>query len=175
MNHSLFIPIFFFGAVLIFSYLILPEQFLLQDSKSKLKAEELEIIQAKQHVASLQNIAKGIKNNAKYLTIIKESIPNKPSLPSFLNMLQQNAVQSGLVLKDVSANFPQRSAGFSDKKIQTIQVAIKLIGDYQSFKNFLNLLEKSTKIVNVKHIEISPQKGSFLNLQLLVETYYRKG
>jgi Tfp pilus assembly protein PilO len=73
-------------------------------------------------------------------------------LPELLNFFQKTASQSGLILEEVS---PIEASSGEEKDIKTTRVNITLKGYYFDFKNFLLIVEKSARLIEIENIYFS--------------------
>ncbi len=124
------------------------------------------------YFSGLKDIQAELKKYETELSKIDSALPSNPSLPSLFSFIQKTSSQSGLVLKGISPF--AISAAEGAPKIKTIQFSLQVSGSYQSFKNFLSILEKSARIIEVENISFSsPEEGDLFtfNLNIKVHSY----
>lgn len=135
-------------------------------------AKETELQQEDQYFSSLKKLKEELKQYQETLSKIDSALPNNPSLPSFLNFIQKESSQSGLILKDMSP-FTSSLSG-ENPEIKETRMSLTLEGSYSSFKDFLSLLEKSARIIEVENISFSSsEKDSpfVFNLKIKFHSY----
>lgn len=73
-------------------------------------------------------------------------------MPSLLKFLQESSIQSGLLLKSVSPSMNDTS---EKSNLKELKVDLDLEGSYSSFKNFLSVLENSSRLIETESISFS--------------------
>lgn len=158
-----------FALVLILGSLILWPRF--QDLKllnNQIGKMEEQLRSQENYFSNLNDAKTKFKEYELELSKIDSALPSDSSLPSFLNFLQKACSQSGLVLKSIS---PFGSSAMEEKSdLQANQTSIQVSGPYTAFKNFLSVLEKSARLIEVENIAFSsPQEESIFNFSLRIK------
>lgn len=137
-----------------------------------LKNKEAEIQYKEKYFSEINQISTELEKYQTELSKIDSALPFDPSLPSLLDFLQKASSQSGLVLKGISPIITAPSEVFTNLK--ETKFSIVVAGSYSSFKEFLLVLEKSARLIEVEDISFSfpEQKESFdFNLRIKVYNY----
>jgi Tfp pilus assembly protein PilO len=169
-NYLFYITIFFLGSILLIFFLIFPNYQNLTFLKKEISEKEVEFSSQEKYFQDLQNIAQELKKHETDISKIDSALPTGLSLPELLNFIQMKASQSGLALKGVS---PATIIPAGEKGLNEIRVNFILIGNYSDFKNFLSILEKSARLIEIENISFSsPEEGPFtFNLTIKVYSY----
>lgn len=138
------------------------------------------------YLARLEQLSQQLQQSSAALTKVDAALPPDPELARLLNFLDQASRQSGLLLTEISfvaTTFPKKepAAVFQDqegararKPIKKTTVSLKLAGNYPAFKNFLSLLEQSSRLIEVERLSFLPTtaKGFFqFDLTIIVPSY----
>jgi len=167
-KYPFYTIIFFSFSLLLIFVLILPTYQDLTSLRKKISEKEAELEIQEKYFQELQKISEELKNYEIPLSKIDSALPLKPSLPELLNFIQKASSQSGLSLKEIG-----QASTFSveKEKIKETKLDLVLVGSYSDFKNFLSVLEKSARIIEVENISFStPKEGSF-NFILTIKVY----
>lgn len=102
-------------------------------------------------------------------------LPAEFDLPFLLNFLQEKATSNGLLLKTIGYGMQKRvvqenstlEGAIPQQKQHTIELT--LIGTYEALKGFLQQVEKSARLIEVKSISMLPVKEKAEQLQFNVK------
>ena len=173
-----FIPILFFVCFLIFIYFLLPVYINFKEVKESIPDREDAFREKQEYLSEIQNIYQRLNEGKESLEKIEGALPNKPSLSSLLNFFQEKSSESGLILKkfnqsQVSPESKERDKGVVNQKIKETKITITLQGGFSSLENFIQIIEKSSRIIKVEDINLSYTEEGFLelNLALVVFSY----
>ena len=169
-NYLFYIGILFFGVIFLTAFLIFPNYQNLTLLKKEISEKEIELSSQEKYFQDLRDIDQELKKHETAISKIDSALPNSPSLPELLNFIQMKTSQSGLALKGVS---PATIIPATEKGLKEIRVNFILIGNYSDFKNFLSILEKSARLIEIENISFSsPEEGPFtFNLTIKVYSY----
>lgn len=171
--NRLFIIIISLSLGLILGWgLVFPKYQELSSLRQKIEEKKAEINNQDEYFSNLKKISEELKNYQIQLAKIKTALPSNPflSLPILLDFFQKASFQSGLVLKEIKTPSIQASPDF--KEIQEIALTLVVSGSYPSFKNFLSILEKSARLIQVENISFSGEKKeASLDFNLKIKTY----
>jgi len=153
-NYILIVIIICFVGVLIFGgNLLLPKFQQYTELRKKVEEKRNEIKYSQEYFSKLTEVETELKKYEVELAKIDSALPNDSFLPSVFNYLQKTTAQSGLVLKDIGSFTVAPSD--KDPKIKEIILGLEVSGPYESFKNFLSTLEKSTRLIEVENISFA--------------------
>lgn len=148
-NIMIIIAICSVGGIIFGVNLLLPKFQEFQSQNKVLENKKNELLYKEEYFSKLQNVETQIKEYQAELDKIDVALPNYPSLPSFFDFLQTNTSQSGLVISDMG-NFSVSNSKYSGLK--EVSLKLDVSGPYESLKNFLSILEKSSRVIDVESI-----------------------
>ena len=158
MNKTIIIAVSFIAAITLVISLVLPRY---ESLKSKIYEREIKEINLKNrndYYKKVAEISNELKKYPEELAKIDFALPQEVSLPAMYGFFQKRASESGLVLKDEKFDSGSAQKEILGKKEH--HFCLELSGSYSAFKNFLAILEKSAKIIEVEKISFSsPAKG----------------
>jgi len=173
-------PITIFACLLLTAILtitlILPKKEIL-DSVQKKVAEKMAEIQGKEeYLLNLSRLSAELKNYPSSLSKIDLALPAEPNLPGLFDFLQKVTSQSGLILVSLrpSAAFPAVVLEERAPEFQETRFNLEVSGSYPAFKDFLSLLEKSARLIEVEAVSFSSGLGEGLikfELTIKVRSY----
>ena len=154
-NYSLYILIAASLSLLLIFTLVFPRYRDLDYLKKEILGKEAELHSQEEHLQHLLEVSKEIQGREDSISKIDSAIPKEASLPELLNFFQKTASQSGLILEEVS---PIAVSSGEEGAIKTTRVNIVLKGYYFDFKNFLLIVEKSARLIEIENIFFSSDK-----------------
>ena len=147
----------FILAVAFSSVLIWPKYRDLQTVELQIKAKKAEYEAREKYFSELYSVSEKLKGYEAELAKIDSALPKDPSMPSLLNFLQGATAQAGLTLDTMT---PAGISPGSETGLKTITLSMQVSGSYSSFKDFLLILERSSRLLNVESISFaSPQSA----------------
>lgn len=182
MPRLIFIFLCLLIVILIGFFLIWPEYQKFSTLRLEIKARETELGYIEEYFSKLQKLSQELKNYESQLTKLFSSLLPDSSLTaiSLINFIQRASSQNGLILKKTesftitSPKLPTTSPGVSQpqNKVKEISFGFEVSGSYSAFKNFLNILEKSAKIIEVENVSFSfAEKEEIPTFKLKIKTY----
>jgi Tfp pilus assembly protein PilO len=158
---------------------VFPEYQNLNLLQLKIKEKEAEFQSGKEYFSNLDDISEKLKEYEENLSKINSALAAEPGLPALFNFLQTAASQNGLVLRKIAPTLPSPlkeelvKEGWSPE-IRETGINLIVTGSYPSFKNFLSVLEKTARMVEVESISLSilEEEGPIdFNLRIKVYSY----
>lgn len=157
--------LFLFFTGLIFVFLISPRENSYSRAKFLAKEKEREFLEFNQYVQELKETSEKIKNYQNQISKIETAIPDDPEIFRLFNFIQEKASESGILLAGVGNIVSEEK-----ETTKSWVMDFRINGDYPSFKNFLSLLEKSSRMIRLEKISFSlPQKGENFDFDLKIE------
>jgi Tfp pilus assembly protein PilO len=102
---------------------------------------------------------------------IKSAFPTYSSLASALDFFQKTASQESLVLKKVE--FGNLSLVMETPQVKNQIIHLEVAGSYSSFKQFVSILEKSSRLINIESLSFSlPEKEDIFLFSLNVSVNF---
>lgn len=134
--------------VFVFSF-VLPKKAVLSDLQKKIQEKNRQLKAREDYFKELKGVSKNLENYQSQLAKIKLALPAGSQPLVFYDFLQKAASRSGLILKTI--NHGQGSG--------IISLNLGVTGTIGGFRNFLSLLEKSVRMINVESFSFSsPEK-----------------
>lgn len=146
-----------------------------RDIRAKLQFRE-------EYLEKISNISEQFKRYKEPLSRIDSALPDDPLLPVLFASVESQAAQAGLVLEEISAevtvpvedvlefqeligDFPEEVFFEEDvpeedaPKLQKTKVLLRVSGSYDSFKNFLSVVENSARLIKIESVSFdSPEE-----------------
>lgn len=170
--------IVFSGAFL----LVWPKYQELNSLNANINNSQLELQSKTEYFNNIKTVSEELKNYQDSLSKISTALPSDPLLPATFGFFQNIASQSGLVLEEVAVGSITSLEGESIneteeiivKQVQSIDFAVKLSGSYESFKSFLESIELSARIIEIKniHFETPEEDNTPFSFELELSVYY---
>jgi len=167
-NYPFYITIFFLLSFFLIIFLIFPKYQNLNSLKKEIFEKEDELSSQEKYFETLQKTSEELKKYAPSLSKVDAALPKNPSLPELLNFIQKTSAQSGLSLKGIS---PAATSPLKGGKIKETRMNFVLVGNYPDFKNFLSILEKSARLIDIENFSFSSPKEGPFNFNLTIKVY----
>jgi len=182
--------VFLIGAVIIYSTLIRSEIKIIDEKRAEVASKTVLYDNQKNAVNQVSELIskyslKTDKGMAKLQEIVSLAMPAGENIIGALRQIEAIGKSSGVDIKSlnfsVSAPKSKTKSSFT-KKMGTLNISISADGSYGILKNFLQLLETSLRVANVKTFMFRPGipvPGSRAptpsdNLSVMVEMYYQE-
>ncbi len=167
MKRLNIIIICFLSTIVLGVFLLYPEYQNFVVFEKQIKTKENELQSKQEYLSNLSENSEQLKKYQEKLLVIDAALPSNFSLPSLFNLLQKIASQNGLIVKDMNSSYVT-----NPEEIQEVRVDLKIVGLYSSFKNFISVLEKSARMIEIESFSFStPQEGEIFDFILTMKTY----
>lgn len=180
MPRLILIFIILLSILLIGLFLIWPKYQKLSNLSREIEAKETELHYIEEYFAKLNRLSEELKKYENQVSKIDFALPSDSSLAllSLINFLQRAGSQNGLIftkLGSFSLTSPKVPTGTptpeTPSKIKEISLGFEVSGSYFAFKNFLETLEKSAKLIEVETSSFSSEEGGIFSYNLNIKTY----
>ena len=173
MNKTFAIPILLFGALILASYLFLPQYQEFKGVRSQVNQMQTQVLETERYFSNLGQILENLRNYEDSLEKIESALPQDPSLSSLLNFFQKKSSENGLLLKNISTVKGRRKEEKKGilAKVEETYLNLNLSGSYLSLKGFLETLEKSSRLIEVENIYIEILGERLPEYNLLIKVY----
>lgn len=134
-------------------------------------AEErrVELRNQEDYMKNLTGMAEELKKYETSLPKIDSALPDTTSLPALLDFLQKASSQSGLILKGMGSISVTPNKTIPNVKETKLSLVVD--GSYSSFKDFLQIIEKTARLIEVENISFSASReGGPLTFNLRIKT-----
>ena len=165
------------------------QQLAILEKKNEIKKTELQ--RKEEYLQELKKISQELKNYQSQLAKIDSALPADPGLAALFDFLQKASSQSGLVLTNIKilasravtkekekttqspSKIPSEIREIAEpEELKETELSFLVSGDYPSFKNFLSVLEKSSRLIEIENISFMfPQKEGPWNFDLKIKVY----
>lgn len=136
----------------------------------KIEEKRNELKYQKEYFSDLEKASEKLKEYPESLSKIDSALPLTPDLPSFFRFLKKASFENGLTLKEVNPSLSSLSE--EGPKIKENYLSFSLSGSYNAFKNFLSVLQKSSRIIGVESINFSlPKEEEIFSFNLKIKVY----
>ncbi len=167
IDRPITIAIIIFIIILLMYFFVVPKYYEFRDIQVKLATAEAEYNGKFAYYSEISKIFRELENRKEVLDKIVSAIPPKPQLADLIYFFQQKGTESGLIVKNILLT--KISPVTSESNIKEIVFSLDLLGNYQSLKNFLSLIEGSSRLFEVDSIYFGSQ--SQLSQPLAQESY----
>lgn len=165
----------------------LPEYNRFNNLRNQIEEKKIQVADKKQYFLELENTLLELEKYNLELSRIVSALPEAPEIPSLFYFLERKSAESGLILEkislkeasalgagDTSLSPPLDGVQEIEKSgIQKTSIEISLFGSYQSFKNFLSIIEKSDRLIGVESISFSAPEDEedLFGFNLIIKAY----
>ncbi len=182
MQRSILIIIVSFLILLIVGgyFLGWPKYQELEDKKLEVEGKDTEIKQKQEYLSKLEVFSDRLSEYSDELAEIDFALPIEPSIAALFIFFQKISSENGLILKDTDLGglFSSETLGTPGERIQKMPFSISVMGSYPALKNFLSVVYKNTRLIEVNSISFSsPEEEESLftfNLALKTHAYQPK-
>ncbi len=133
-------------------FLVLPKYQESQDTKRQVEEKKNEIKNRAEYYAGLDAIMADLEYYQENMQKVDTAIPDNSDVAAMMNFAQAAAMQAGLAVKGIehsgAAAVPASVSG--EPVLGKYVVSIQLAGGYGNFKNFLSIIERSTRLIAVE-------------------------
>jgi Tfp pilus assembly protein PilO len=157
MNKIIIIIVIFIAAVGLFFGLVFPKYQSLMAKYSEAEVKKTNLANESDYYKKVAKIAEQLKAYSEQLTKIDSALPAEVSLPQMYDFFQKRISESGLSRKSIEDSVASSNKDLAGLKEHHFNM--ELAGSYENFKNFLSILEKSARIIEVEKVSFtSPEK-----------------
>ncbi len=170
MNRTTTIVICLLLSLALGVFLVWPRYQEFKIKKADVLKKEVELRNLKEYLSGISSLSQELEKYSTELLKIETALPSRFSLPSLMNELQKISSENGLILKSYSlGSLPGQESGFKE-----FSLTLGISGSYSAFRNFLFILEKSSRLIEVENISFSSpekEKPYDFNLEIKVHSY----
>jgi len=158
-------------SLLLIFVLVLPAYNNLSDLNSQVFEKEIFLQSQQEYFKELESVADRIEDQGESLEKIRSAIPIGNDLANLMNYFQRSASKAGVSMENVS---PALVASTIGKKVRAIKINLIIVGEYPAFKDFLSIVEKSSRLIECENISFqSPtQEGDPFSFNVSTKIYY---
>jgi len=184
-KYTKFIIVFVLVVLIVGGYFLwLPKYQEFQTNNAKLNAEGEKIKKKKEYLFELEGHLNNLSEYEENLSKIDSALPLEYSPASLYSFIQKTGAESGIMVSQ--AEFSRTGASREDKnlssglEINSIDIGISLEGDYASFKEFISIIFKTSRLIEVRSLSFSsssdeePSSSLVFELELTCNYYLEK-
>ena len=131
--------------------------------------KEIELQYYRDYSTELKEINAKLASYEEAISKVEDFLPAEFSIPVFYANMQNMSSQSGMILTGINEGGIQEKEGV---KVRFYKVSVT--GSYSNFKNFLSVLEKSAKLIEVEDFSFvaeTVKEGEMGNFTIGIKTY----
>jgi len=152
-NIMIIIALCSIGGIVFGGFLLYPKFQEFQDVNKRVESKQTKLEYKTKYFLNLQKTEVEIKEYQSELVKIDSALPNEPSVPSLFDFLQKNTSQSGLVINNMGSFTINVSSKYPGTK--EVALGLSVSGSYESLKNFLSILENSSRMFDVESVSFN--------------------
>lgn len=141
--------------------------FLLDPLWSSVKIIKAEINQEQKELDSLEKLLTKTEELEQTYQELKEqadkvllALPEQEDLSFLLVQFENLSSVNGLLLESINFGSLNKVKEEVDSGFPSLNLEIKLIGSYESFRNFISALDKSVRLMEIEKINLSAHKSN---------------
>lgn len=153
IDRPITIALIIFVIILLIFFLVVPEYKKFTALRSELGEKKAEYNAMRDYYAEIVKVYYALKNHEDDIKKIDSALPEEPELGKIIYFIEKNAADSGMIVKDLFlSKISNAKPGTKDTSARDIVFSVDLLGEYSSLGNFINSLEKSSRIFEVSNI-----------------------
>ncbi len=140
--------------------------------KTQLAQKKIELANQNKYAQQLQEIGEQFDEKKELVDKINNALPISPHISSLLDFLQESAKQTGMSFEDIGWHELTSSEIEKIKtRMREYSVRITASGSYSAFKNFLFVLERSARLIDVVQTDfsLSSEQGKPMSFELILK------
>lgn len=158
-NYIFSILVIFLIAMGIMIFITLPEYGNFVSLTQQLRSTQEELSEKEARLTEMFEINQRLREHQDSLNKISSALPLYPDFPSLMVFLTQKASESGLILlrpENVSTVYYSPKLAAEDERgageVKSINFDVVLTGRYPSLKNFIQVVENSSRLIGVSSV-----------------------
>lgn len=152
IDRTITIIIMLFIILLMVFFLVWPEYKNLGQLQAQLSEKKAEYLGKFEYYAEIKKAHFDLQARQKDIEKIDNALPQAPDLGNLMYFIQEASMGSGILIKNIFLSSMGKEGVTASDKMENISLSANLVGDYKSLERFIILLEKSSRIFEVKSI-----------------------
>lgn len=152
MNQKLLSSIIASSSILIFFFLILPTFDQTRMLRDSIEERDGILNEAQGISARINDLNREIETRRQDIEKLDRLLPGEKQVPELLSNMESIVSASGLILTEMNLSEAAAQSG-----IRKINATLKLSGGFTSFINFLDLLERNLRLIDVSTLDVAAQ------------------
>lgn len=190
INKPITIAVCFFLSFVLAAGVIWPryQSFIVVQGKARDIRAELQF--REEYLEKLGNVSEQLKKYKEPLSKINSALPDDLLLPTLFDLIESQAAQTGLTLKKI--NVKETVLAFEEDipeevffeeympeedvlKLQKTKILLNVLGSYDSFKDFIFVMENSARLIKIENISFDSPKEKedpfAFNIEIKIHSY----
>ncbi len=135
--------------------------------EAALRKDEVE--KERQVLEKIKSLSGAVDSRQSEVKRLEEAIPNSESKPELISIMENLASQNGLGLVAISAELLPDDPKSRKERVEnilqgallkTLKLDLKLTGNYEAFKSWLDAVENNLRIFDIQNISFSVKENS---------------
>lgn len=157
--------------------------------RQEIKTKQQQLIEKEDLIRTVEALMEKYKDNEEILKNLDVILPEESNIPDLLVQLEALANAGGMVISDTKISTLEakktskaetattgEAAQEKTADYKTVTIGLVMSGDYSSMKNFLQVVEKNMRLIDVDSIIFSGQSEggtkSLFDFDIVLKTYY---
>lgn len=158
IDRPIVIAILIIAIGLLIYFLVIPEYYRFLNTQEKLGIVKGEYEGKFAYYSEVERIFAELEDRREGLEKIENAITPEPQLADLMYFFNQKSVESGFIMKSITL---AKVAPIDAKSnIKEIVFSLDILGNYQGLKNFLSLMEGSSRLLQVGNISFGSKASS---------------
>ena len=165
------ITIISLAVILLAFFVILPEYEALNSKNLQVEEKKSEFKKINDYFEDLSLQNEELEKYELEIAKIDSALPDNPSMPSVFYFIQNTAEENEISLTEVNMGYSRIKEGIEESEILDIKenrFSVSVVGSYSSFKDFLSVLEKSARLIEIEEIYFSSFGKTEATTELIV-------
>lgn len=178
MSRKIIIIIVFSYVLSVFLGGLMPKYREVRRLRSDLNQQRRVLLQREDYLESLTKTLEEKEERKEELKRVDQGLPPEAEISSLLELLQKSLTETGLIFKQIGKFSKALVKNEGGVELWNSRISIEVSGSYDSFKSFLEKIERSAYIVEVDGVsfEYDEEKGGsdFYNFKVSLRTRFIK-
>lgn len=158
IDRPIVIAILIIAIGLLIYFLVVPEYYRFLDTQEKLGIVKGEYEGKFAYYSEVERIFAELEDRRESLEKVENAITSEPQLADLMYFFNQKSIESGLIMKSIALSKVAPVA--AESNIKEIAFSLDTLGNYQGLKNFLSLMEGSSRLIQVGNLSFGSQAQS---------------
>jgi len=152
------ITIIFLAVILLAFFVILPKYEELNSKNLQVEEKKSDLKKINDYFEDLSFQNEELEKYELEIAKIDSALPANPSMPSVFYFIQNTAEENGISLTAIDMGYSRIKEGTEELEsldIKENRFSVSVVGSYSFFKDFLSVLEKSSRLIETEEIYFS--------------------
>jgi len=170
MSKVFIISISLFSILIFGNFAFLPHYRDLRALRTEINEKNAELASIEEYFAQIEFLSQELQQYPEELGKIEFALPANPDFAPFFAFLQRACSENGLIFKKI--NSFKALTHEKGEKTDKSEVRFEASGDFNSLLNFLTILEKSVRMIEVVKISFSsPEQDETFSFKITAQIH----